>query len=122
MKVSDMQIPEEMKRQVAARVSLLDEMMALGGVCSVIEMLETPVMLVMHYSNDDLLALHKRLMKTRRREMTFGLNGRAFLLTRKQAIAVVKEEMAARKLSMANVEVSGLRGFLRRSARLPGWA
>jgi len=111
MRVQDMPIPAEMKKQVAARVSLLSEMMALGGVGSPIEMLEMPAMLVMHYSDTELLALHKRLMKMRRLEISFGLNGRAFLLTRKQAIAVVKEEIAGRQMQAKTVPlVAGDRG------------
>ena len=92
-----MNISSEMKAQIADRVSLISEMMALGSLCTPVEWLETPVMLIMHMSDTELIALHKRLMKTRRRQMEFGLNGRIFLLPRKLAISVVAEEIKARR-------------------------
>ena len=93
-----MSLPGEMKINIEARMSLISEMMAMGGLCALIESLETPRMLVMHMSDSALLAQHGKLMKTRRKYMVFGLNGQIFLLSRKQSIAVVQEEIKARDL------------------------
>ena len=87
-------------------MSLISEMMAMGGVCALIESLETPRMLVMHMSDSALLVQHGKLMKTRRKYMVFGLNERVFLLSRKQSIAIVQEEIKAQDL-MPNVALTG---------------
>jgi hypothetical protein len=42
-------------------------------------------------------------------------------LDNKEPIAGIDESYGAFHIVTSNVEVSGLRGFSRRSARLPGW-
>lgn len=96
-----MELPTEIKKQIASRMALLNDMMAAGALNTPIEYLETPVLLVMHMSDDDLCARHKKLMRTRKRAITFGLNGRTYILKRKQAIEVVRMEMQMRGM-MAN--------------------
>lgn len=97
-----MNIPNKMKVAIAKRMSLVAEMMEAGGLCAPVEWLETPMMLVMHKADIELIALYKRLMKTRRRNMVFGFNGRTFLVPRKLAITVVFGEMKARNMMAAN--------------------
>lgn len=93
-----MSIPEEMKNQIAQRVSLLSEMMNSGAIATPVEHLNTPVLLVMNKGNHDLLVEHKQLMKTRKQAIQFGFNGKVVILSRKMAIAVVREEMKVRGL------------------------
>lgn len=95
-------IPAEMQKQCSARMALLNDLMADGTITSPIEYLETPVLLVLNMSDADLAYRYKRLMRTRKRDIMFGLNGRMYVLTRKAAIAVVANEMKARKLVMHN--------------------
>ena len=89
-------IPVEMKNQLAERMLLLDEMIAAIGVCSAAEWFEVPALLIMQMSVGQLLSVYKSLMKTRKRFKIFYLNGRTYLVTRRQAIALVRNEMTVR--------------------------
>lgn len=102
-----MELPSEMKKQIASRMALLNDMMTTGALNTPIEYLETPVLLVVHMSDDDLFARHKKLMRTRKRAITFGLNGRIYILNRKQAIDVVRMGMQTRGMR-ANAKAVGL--------------
>lgn len=93
-----MNIPEQFKKQCSERASLIAGMMADGAITTPIEFLEAPMLLMMHMTDAYLLDMLKRVMRTRKRGIPFGLNGRLFVLTRKAAIAVVKEEIKSRGL------------------------
>lgn len=113
MRVNDMLIPEERKQRIVARSALIADMQTHGAVTTPVEYLQIPILLVMHQTDEQLRDSHSRLMRTRRRGIRFDLNGRVFMLTRKAAIAVVREEIASR-LKMANVELSGPEDSLHR--------
>lgn len=58
------------------------------------------VLIVKHQTDDGLRDSYARLMRTRRRGILFGLNGRTSVLTRKTAIAIVRAEMAMRTMGV----------------------
>lgn len=78
------------------RMALIRDMMASGEIVTPIEYLENPALLVMEKSNITLKDMHKKLMRTRRREIAFSLNGRRFFLKRKHAIDLIVKEMKGR--------------------------
>ena len=77
-------IPREMQEQISPRMEIISES-------------ERVAKLICRNMNDYFLALlHKKLMRTRKTYFTFSMDGLAYMVTRKHAIAVVKNEMAAR--------------------------
>lgn len=96
-------IPKEIAKQVRARARLISEMQSNGAISTPVSYLETPALLVMSMDADYLDSLHKKLKRTRKRGYTFGLNGRTYVLTRRESIALVVAEINARAAVMANV-------------------
>lgn len=58
--------------------------------------LNIPALLVGHMSSDSLESLHNHLKKTRKRIFPLGLNGRTYVLSRKDAISLVVCEKMTR--------------------------
>lgn len=92
-----MDIPAEMQRQCEERVKLIASMQEIGAIPTPISYLKTPVLIVMHMDDQALSTSLKDLMKTRKKGIPYQLNGRIFWLRRKEAIAIVKEEMRSRQ-------------------------
>jgi hypothetical protein len=93
-----MSIPTQMARQTANRMSLINEMMADGSIATPMELLKIPTLLVSSMDDSQLSMILTRLKKTRKRNIPFGMNGRVFLPTRKQALDLVKQEMKEREV------------------------
>ena len=91
-----------MQEQRSIRMALLNDLIAQGVISTPIEYLETPAFLVLNMSDTDLVHRYKQLMLTRKINITFGLNGRMYVLPRKVAIALVTNEINARKLVIRN--------------------
>lgn len=89
-----------MYAQIVSRSALIADMQTHGAITTPVEYLQTPILLVMHKTDEQLAASHAWLKRTRRRGISFGLNGRVFVLTRKAAIAVVREEISARQSAL----------------------
>lgn len=91
-------LPNFLNKQVASRMRLLRSMQKSGALNTELSFLKIPMMLVTQFGDSDLSALHVQLKRTRLRNYTFGLNGRIFIVPRKDAIALVVTELGARKL------------------------
>jgi len=92
-----MNIPEQMARQTANRVSLINEMMVDGLIATPMGQLKIPTLLVASMDDLQLANMLTRLKKTRKKHIPFGLNGRVYLPTRKQALDIVKIEIKSRE-------------------------
>lgn len=90
-------IPEEIKKQCSERMAVLNEMISNGTITTPAEYLETPVLLVLSMSDYNLAYQHKSMKRTRRRYIPFSLNGKSYLVKRKDAIALVVNEIEFRK-------------------------
>jgi hypothetical protein len=55
-----------------------------------------PAMLVAHQTDAALADMHRRFKRTRKRLIPFALNGRIFLVRRKDAADLAKREIASR--------------------------
>lgn len=91
-----MSLITEMKRQTAARMALLGDLQLRGLVTTPIGYLRAPALLVKNMGADALAAQHARLKRTRKRVIVFGLNGRAYVVPRSDALALVRAEVEAR--------------------------
>ena len=92
-----MNIPSEMRSQVAARTILFKDMQAAGVIATPIEYLEVPMMLVMNMTDDELDLRLGAFKRTRKRYCAFQLNGRMFVLSRCQSIGLVSVEKECRR-------------------------
>jgi hypothetical protein len=92
-----MNIPTQMARQTANRMSLIEDLRKNGLIATPIEHLKTPALLAQNLSDYELMDMYKYLNKTRKKRISFSLNGRLFLPTRKQALDLVKLEIKLRE-------------------------
>ena len=92
-----MNIPSEIRSQVAARMMLFKDMQAAGVIATPIEYLEVPMLLVMNMHDEELDLRLAALKRTRRRTHIFQLNGRVFVLSRRQSIDLVSVEKECRR-------------------------
>ena len=92
-----MNIPSEMRSQVAARTILFKDMQAAGVIATPIEYLEVPMLLVMNMPDEELDLRLAALKRTRKPRHVFQLNGRMFVLSRRQSIDLVSVEKQCRR-------------------------
>lgn len=71
--------------------------MADGAIATPMELLKIPTLLVASMNDSQLANMLIRLKKTRKKNIPFGMNGRVFLPTRKQALDLVKIEIKLRE-------------------------
>ena len=94
-----MNVPETINKQLGKRMSLINLTMEMSATSPPVESLKTPILLVMYHADHELLTFYEKLMKTRKKYIFFRLNGRTFIVARRQAIDIVSSEMKLRGLS-----------------------
>nr|DAG84909.1 MAG TPA: hypothetical protein [Caudoviricetes sp.] len=85
-----------MKKQVDERMALIAEMQAVGAIATPVSHLKTPALLVAALEVDGLKEMQKNYKKSRKRQIPFSLNGRTYLLPRREALALVDTELKNR--------------------------